>query len=379
MKINVVQLIGSFHSGGSERQALQLAGSLAKESSYKVFLATMNAEGPLATEAAAMGFDDVPEFRLTSFYDANFVTQVRACARFLRERKIDVVQTHDFYTNVFGLAAMRLAGVKVKVASKRETLGVRTPAQRFIERQAFRFADVVVANSAKVKDFLIGEGVVPDKVEVIHNGLDLSRFPEKKPDRLAVLGILGLPLDQSNKLVTMVANLRHDVKNHPMLLRAASLVCDQRTDVHFVLAGDGELRPDLEHMAHELGIADRVHFIGECHTIPNLLSLSFAGVLTSRHEGFSNSILEYMAVGLPVVATDVGGASEAITDGETGFLVASDDPEALAARLMELLGSENLSLQMGRRGREKIRAHFSIEAQRDKTLALYNKKLGERD
>lgn len=163
-----------------------------------------------------------------------------------------------------------------------------------------------------------------------------------------------------------------------MLIRAAKLVCNEDEDVHFLLVGDGELRSGLQQMAQELNVADRVHFVGESDSIPELLSLSFAGVLTSRHEGFSNSILEYMAAGLPVVATDVGGASEAISHGETGFLVASEDHEALAERLMELLASPDRSREMGEKGRDRAGEHFSIEAQRDKTLALYNKKLGER-
>ncbi|HMQ04813.1 MAG TPA: glycosyltransferase [Pyrinomonadaceae bacterium] len=378
MRSKVLQLIGSFHSGGSERQALQLASSLAVEGSFDIRLATLNQEGPLRAQAGSMGFDAIPEFPLTSFYDRNFIAQVRKFTRFLQDEDIAIVQTHDFYTNVFGLAAMKLAGVQVKIASKRETLGVRTPLQRCVERQMFRFADVVIANSGRVKDFVAGEGVSAHKIEVIHNGLDLSRFKKQTRERQADLRRHGINLDERKKLITMVANLRHDVKDHPMLIRAAKLVCNEDEDVHFLLVGDGELRSGLQQMAQELNVADRVHFVGESDSIPELLSSSFAGVLTSRHEGFSNSILEYMAAGLPVVATDVGGASEAISHGETGFLVASEDHEALAERLMELLASPDRSREMGEKGRDRAGEHFSIEAQRDKTLALYNKKLGER-
>ncbi len=378
MKGKVLHLIGSFHSGGSERQALQLAFALAKEGSFDIRLATLNQKGPLRAEAGSMGFEEVPEFPLTSFYDLNFIAQVRKFARFLRDKDFEIVHTHDFYTNVFGLTAMKLAGVRVKIASKRETLGVRTPVQRFVERQMFRSADVVVANSRMVSDFLIGEGVLSRKIEVIHNGLDHYRFKRRTGNRQADLRRLGINLDEKKRFITMVANFRHDVKNHPMLLRAAKLVCEQRGEAHFLLVGDGELRNGLEQMSNELGLSERVHFLGECEAIPELLAVSFAGVLTSRHEGFSNSILEYMAAGLPVVATDVGGASEAISPGETGFLVASEDHKALAERLMELLGSPDRSRELGEKGRGRVGKHFSIEAQRDKTLALYNKKLGER-
>jgi L-malate glycosyltransferase len=116
-----------------------------------------------------------------------------------------------------------------------------------------------------------------------------------------------------------------------------------------------------------------VHFTGRCTQIPELLSVSFAGVLTSLNEGFSNAILEYMAAHLPVVATNVGGASEAIVENETGFLVESDDDEALAGRLIELLADEEKARQFGAQGRRRVEEKFSCAAQLENTLKLYGK------
>jgi glycosyltransferase involved in cell wall biosynthesis len=180
-----------------------------------------------------------------------------------------------------------------------------------------------------------------------------------------------LGVDDDVRLITLVANLRHDVKNVPMLLRCAALIIQQRSDVRFVIAGEGELERSLKQTAVDLGVAANVYFIGGCTNVPALLSTSHACVLTSTAEGFSNSILEYMAAGRPVVATDVGGAAEAIVVGRTGFLVPSDDDQTMAKYLLDLLNNEEKAKQMGDAGRERVTENFSEAAQLDRTIDLY--------
>ncbi len=374
MKKNVLQLIGSFHQGGSERQAVQLTRLLHEDNSYNIFLAALDREGVLRREVEKIGFTDIPEFPLTSFYDANFFKQLRLCRQFIRENNIEIVQTHDFYTNVFGILAARLAKVKVKIAAKRETSGIRSKSQEIIEKGIFKIADSIAANSKAVEKYLIAEGVSAAKIKVIYNGLDLDRLVPKETNRQKICEELGLPTSENIKFITLVANLRHDVKNQPMFLRSAKKIAEKISEAHFVLAGEGELKENLENLAKELKITDKTHFIGRCGSVPELLSVSFAGVLTSFAEGFSNSILEYMAASLPVVATNVGGASEAIVEGETGFLVASNDDEALSKRLIELLQNEAKATAFGRKGKEIVERKFSLSAQLENTLALY--KLG---
>lgn len=370
---NVLHLIGSFHQGGSERQALQLARLLKAEGTYNIFLAALNKNGVLLEEANNAGFTDIPEFPLNSFYDANFLLQVRKCARFLRENKIEIIQTHDFYTNVFGLFAAKSARVPFKIASKRETGGMRSKPQILVEKLAFRLADKIVANSEAVKNYLIREKIPAKKIEVIYNGLDLERFLIEKQNKAVICNQVGLPFSENIKFITLVANLRHTVKNQPMFLRAAQKVLQKFPKAHFVLAGEGELERDLENLAKELKIAENTHFIGRCQKIPELLSVSRVCVLTSYAEGFSNSILEYMAAGKPVAATNVGGAAEAIVEGETGFIVGSDDDAELANRLIELLADEEKAERFGKRGREIVQAKFSTQTQLNKTLELYRK------
>ncbi len=378
MKKNVLQFIGSFRQGGSERQAVQLSRLLHEDGSFRVFVACLDAEGSLRQEIEQLGINEIPEFKLKSFYDANFLRQINTCAKFIKQNEISVVHTHDFYTNIFGMFAASLARVPVRIASKRETLS-KTKKQLLIERQAFRSCDKILANAEAVKRFLIETGISAEKIVTIYNGLDLARLtsaPNLKREK--ILRELGLPSADGIKFVTIVANLRSDVKNHPMFLQAAKKVKENFANVAFILAGEGELTESLKSLAKDLGIEKDTYFIGRCAQVAELLSVSDVCVLSSKSEGFSNSILEYMSASKPVVATDVGGANEAIVNNQTGFLVKSNDHEAMANRLIELLQNPELARQFGNRGRERVEKNFSLAAQLTKTLEFYENLLSEK-
>lgn len=372
MKKNILQFIGSFHQGGSERQAVQLTKLLHRDKTFNVFVATLNKEGVLLKELEEIGFRDIPEYKLSSFFNLHFLKQIRICARFIKDNKIDIIHTHDFYTNVFGILAARYAGVPVKIASKRETGGMRSDNQNRIEKFIFKLADVITVNAKAVEQYLIKRNVPKDKIKVTYNGLDLERLKPKETNREKICEILGLPKDEDIKFITLVANLRHSVKNQPMLLRTAKRLKKKHPETHFVFAGEGERKNYLESVAEKLGLAETTHFINRCRIVPELLSISYACVLTSTAEGFSNSILEYMSAAKPVVATDVGGANEAIIERETGYLVESDDDEALAYYLSELLANQKKAEKMGLAGRKRVEEKFSTETQLKKILNLYN-------
>jgi glycosyltransferase involved in cell wall biosynthesis len=190
---------------------------------------------------------------------------------------------------------------------------------------------------------------------------------------------LGVPIEnESRRFVTIVANMRHEVKDYPMFLKSARRVMDVFPDCGFLLAGEGHLSQGLQSFAHELGIRDSVFFLGRCEKLAELLSVSDVCVLSSKAEGFSNSILEYMAAARPVVATEVGGAAEAIRDGETGYLVASGNDELMASRLLSLLRDPAKAEQMGQAGRRVVEQKFSCEAQLARTEDLYERLLAER-
>lgn len=375
MKPNVLHIIDSFEQGGTERQAVQLVRLLHEGGRYRPRLACLNNRGILREEVLRLGLGEIAEYRLTSFYDRNFLKQIRRLVRFLKEQEISVVHTHDFYTNIFGMAAARLAGVPARIASKRETEGFRTSAQKRLERFAFSLAHSVITNAEAVRNQLLREGVRPEKLLTVYNGLDMSRVaPQAGLEREALLRLLKLPHEErevKRRFVTIVANVQHAVKDHPMFLRAAARVHEAVPDAAFVIAGEGRLMDELRALSTELGIAQATFFTGRCQHVAELLAISEVCVLSSKAEGFSNSILEYMAAARPVVATDVGGAREAIQEAETGYLVAAGDSEALAARIIALLRDSEKAQAMGMRGRRIISEKFSCEAQLERTQNLY--------
>lgn len=379
MKLNIMQLTGSFHQGGSERQAVQLIRLLHQEGSFQVFPATLNREGVMLGELESIGFTNIPEYKLTSFFNANMIRQVRRCADYIKENDIRLIHSHDFYTNIFGMLAGRLAGVPVRIASKRETGGIRTRGQAFTERQAFKIANAITVNAGAVRDYLVEkQGVERSKISVIYNGLDLERLkPDAKLSREEICTLFGLPNSPKIQFVTIVANLRHDLKNYPMFLRSAKRVLSEVPEAHFVMAGEGELTGPMKQLAADLGISESCHFIGRCGRVPELLSISHVCILSSKFEGFSNSILEYMSAARPVVATNVGGANEAIIDGVTGFLVESDDDQNMSARIIELLQNPDMANKMGAEGSSRVETEFSLSSQLKNIVELYDSLLSE--
>ena len=380
MKPNVLQLVGSFRQGGSERQAVQVARLLHESGRFHVHVACLEREGVLLKEAERLGLEEIPEFRLGSFYDRNAVRQLKRFARYLRERRIEVVQTYDFYTNVFGMAGATLARIPARIAARRETEGVRTSAQKWTERRAFNLAHIIVANSEAVRREVIKSGVRPGKIVTIYNGMDRARVaPRDSLNRWKVLEELGLPKETAQRpFVTIVANMHHAMKDQATFLRAARRVRDEVEDAAFVLAGEGELTESLRAQARELGLERDAFFIGRCARVADLLAVSSVCVLSSKGvEGFSNSIIEYMAAARPVVATDVGGAREAVVDGETGYIIRPTDDEEMARRIISLLKDPQHARTMGERGLRVVKEKFSCEAQLASIEQLYERLLAK--
>ena len=370
MKPRVLQLIDSFREGGSERQATQLTRLLVESGRYSVSVASLNSDGPLRSDLEELGIGQTQCYPLGSFFDRNALVQLRRMVTFLRAQKIDIVHSHCFYTNVFGMAAAALARVPVRIASRRES-SKRAAMKRRLERLTYRFAHRVIANCDEVRLQLVDEGVAAEKIVTLYNGLDLERVePETMLTREAALAALGLPLEGPRRFVTIVANLR-EVKDHATFLRSAQRVRAAVPNAAFIVAGDGPLAESTRAFAANLGLNNDTFFLGRCDRLAQLLQVSDVCVLSSKSEGFSNSILEYMAARRPVVATDVGGVREAVEDGETGYLVPSGDDQSMAACIIYLLSEPEHARVMGERGREIVERRFSSQNRLAQTERLY--------
>jgi glycosyltransferase involved in cell wall biosynthesis len=234
-----------------------------------------------------------------------------------------------------------------------------TALQRVLVRLTMPLADVVVLNGAHAHDFAIHvEGARPERIRLIPNGIDIVHAPILATNGLCSL--LNLPA--SSRLVGSLGRLSYE-KGHDQLVAAFALLGDQ--SVHLVLIGDGNEREQLRLQAELLGIAARVHFIGQRQDAKELISDLAVFVHPSRQEGMSNALLEAMAAGRPIVATAIDGNRELISDGIHGWLVPPEDPGALAQAIRSALENPVEAQRRGMAAQARAAQAFSMSAMVD--------------
>lgn len=310
---------------------------------------------------------------------------LRAAGRliaFARRERITIVHTHNVTANLYGLLLILMVPQLVHVihvhAHFQQILleSQRSRLKRFLllrgNAWALRRCDRVIANSESVRDFLLEHAVDPGKIRVVYNGVDVLRIEEdaRLPCPLAE-SFSGQSTggDSGTKLVGAFGRLA-PVKNYPLLLEAARLVLEKEP-ARFVIAGEGPERGELERLASQLGIADRVHFAGWLQNPYPFLAVVDVVVLTSSAEGFGLALLEAMALERPVVATAVGAIPEIVHDGMNGILVPAADPEALASAIVRLLRDRSLRGVLGARGHEVALREFSSATMCDRVEQVY--------
>jgi glycosyltransferase involved in cell wall biosynthesis len=372
--LRVAFCIDNMNIGGTELNAVRTAPLLlAAGIDLSVF--SLSGEGPLLDRYAKLGIP-VEVLPLTSLYGPGTWKSGRRLARLVRRRKIDLVHAHDFYSNIFAAPWSRVGGAAF-IASRRWWEGPERRAQRWANRAAYLLANRVLANSPSVAELLVHrEWVRRRRVVVVPNFLDEAAFDEPPADWAASIAReLGLPADRL--VVGVVANLS-PIKDHATLFRAVASLAHRWPALRLVLVGsDGGSRGDLERLAGELGLADRIHFAGHRPNLPSPHHLFDVSVLTSVSEGMPNSILEAMASAKPVVATSVGAIPDAVADGVTGFLVPPRDPDRLRERLHLLLSDAELRRRLGEAGRAKARAEYAATAAITRLVDTYRAVAGQ--
>ena len=355
-RIRLFLMTNSFETGGSERQFGVLARNL-RPQEFNVHLGCILRKGPFAND-----FGDVPEYWLGgSLYGwKSWQTRLRL-SQSLRQQRIEIAHAFDFYTNLTLIPAARFAGTPVVIGSQRQIGDLLTPRQFRAQAAAFRWCDAVICNSRAAADRLGQAGISNDKLVVIGNAL---------PEEAFVLAQAALSKRPGVLRVGMVARMNAHYKNHSGFLRIAKRINQQMPDVEFLLAGDGPLRAELEREAQNLGLGERVIFLGDRRDIPAVMASLDVAVLTSDSESLSNVILEAMAARLPTVAYGVGGNIELINE-ERGALVSAGEEEAFASAVARLLSAASVRSQLGENARKFVDDNFSLENVRAKYEACY--------
>jgi len=367
--MRIFAMIDSFQVGGSERQVAEVAVRLAARG-HDVTVGCLKKQGFFLRQIEDAGIEVIEFSPGSSMLGLKGMRAIVRLTRYLKAAKFDVVQTHDLYSNLLAIPAAWLARVP-RIASSRRDLGSwwwYTPRNRKVLRLIQRLSHVVVANSNGVRDYLINDdGFRPSHVRVLYNGIDVARFANTRAMRREVL-----PNCESKQLVVVLANMHSHTKGHEHIITAAPSVCLAFPQCVFVLVGDGELRAEFEQRVREIGLEQNFIFLGSRNDVPAILMSCDIGLLASRAEGLPNAVLEYMAAGLPVIATSVGGIPELVGNSGAALLVPPCDPVGLAGALMKVLAETATAKEMGAAGRERVRERFSFDRLLNDLEGLYS-------
>lgn len=372
--MKVVIVISNLEFGGAQRQVVEMVNA-ADAARAEFHICSLSPYVPLADSLRERErrLHVVPKrFK----FDVSVVWRLAAL---LRRLEADVVHGYLFDAEIAAFLAGRLAGTPVIVGSERNTDYTLKRRQLWTYRLTRGCADVIIANSGAGADFNSRTlGIPRDRYRVIHNGVNLKRF--RPAEGRAVRAELGLG---DGPVVGLFASFKAQ-KNHPLFFEAARRVLAKFPSARFLLVGaelylgmhgSDDYRRRMDQLVDELGLREHCRFLGNRPDVERLYPACDLTVLPSLFEGTPNVLLESMACGVPVVATDVSDNGHVVPDGRAGFLTPLDDPDAFAEPIVRLLEDYDLRRRMGARARAWVESEFSVERLASRTVAVYREAL----
>ncbi|MCG8430489.1 MAG: glycosyltransferase family 4 protein [Candidatus Omnitrophica bacterium] len=364
--MNILLIANHLNPGGITSYLITLGKGLVKEG-HRVYLAT--AGGTRLARCIAEGMECIPVPMKTKneFSPAVFVSAVKL-GMILHEHPVDVIHAHSRTTQVLGCLLGRWKNIPV-ISTCHGFFNSRRLSRRLMPCWGMK----VIAVSEQVKRHLEDDfGVAAERIAVVHNGIDFSclRSRERGAEVARIKKSLGLRGDVP--AAGIIARLS-DVKGHRYLIEAMREVKQRFPGVQLLVAGDGKMRAELVELRARLRLEGTVVFVPEVRDIPAVLSAIDIFVMPSLQEGLGLALMEAMAAGCAVVASNVGGIRTLVTDGETGLLAEPGSPESIARSLLRLLGDAGLRERLGARAQEYIRAHFSQEKMVRETEEVYRR------
>ncbi len=369
MTRRLLLVIPSLDRCGAEKQLVLLAQGLPREE-FEVHVAVLTRDGPLRIPLERA---DIPVTLIGKRWKLDPAAYGRLL-RHMRRLRPQLVHTWLFAANAYGRQAALQAGVKHVVAGERCVDPWKRWHQLALDRYLARHTQRIVTNSQGVVDFYVRHGLPAGKFVVIPNAVVPADTHRTSPTNTRES--LGLPPDAR---VILAVNRLWPQKRIKDLIWAADLLKVLRDDTHLLIAGDGPQRWRLERFREQVEITDRVHFLGERDDVPHLLAASDCLWLASEYEGQSNAILEAMAAGVPVVATDIPGNRDLVVSEQTGFLVPLGDRAAFARQTQRLLADPALAAAYGQAARQRVQQEFGFEKMVQRHVALYNQLLADRN
>lgn len=355
-------------TGGAERQIYELAKALDKDK-FNITIASLECVGQAPRHLIEGIGCRLETFRVVRIYGLSGFIQGIRFWHFLRREKIHILQTYHFSSDIWGTFLAHWAGVRSIISNRRDMGFWRTQRHVAAYKWVNRCVHKIIAVSGSIKHLVTSEeGVPEEKIKVIYNGINLPDTWHMTHDTCSKE---RLGIKEDDVVIMHVANLT-PVKGHAYLFKAMARLLPECPKAKLVLVGEGPLRGQLTELVGQLGLTNYVVFLGKREDARQLLKIADVCVLPSLSEGMSNSILEYMAAGKPVVATNVGGNPELIKNGFNGFLVARENVEELKNALLALIKDEGKRQAMGANGFMRVKQEFSMENMVRKYEELFN-------
>jgi sugar transferase (PEP-CTERM/EpsH1 system associated) len=361
-KIKLAHIVLNLNTGGLERLVLDIVEKTSQP--FQPIIICLKENGDLSNNIEKLGIK-VLNLNKNDRFDPKSIYKLY---NLLKKEKISIVHTHNFAASLYGSLSARIAGIPVVIHTEHGTHLYPQFRRRFIRKIISILIDKTVSVSDQIKQTLISQDhISKNRIMTILNGVDINKYSHKCDTEIKNKR-KELNIDEKIKVIGIVARLSAE-KDHENLLQAFSIVTKDIQYVNLIIIGDGILRDELEKKSKKLGLEDKVFFLGLRQDIPELLSIMDLFVLSSIREGIPLTILEAMVAGLPIVATSVGGIPEVIINEETGILVPSKNPTALANAIVRILSDSSLAQRMGSKGNERIKETFSIQ----RTIAEYER------
>ncbi|KXG44528.1 glycosyltransferase family 4 protein [Tepidibacillus decaturensis] len=364
--MKIMQVIGGGEKGGSRNHIITLSKELLKKGIQVEIVCFID---DVVAESARAHSIPVTIFPMKHILDLRAIQQLH---KYIKKKKPHIVHTHGVRANFIGRLATRMTGIPVLTTIHSSIYhDYAHPLKKLfyhrIEKLTRSFTKKFIAVAGSLKKELEQDGICPEKIKVVYNGLSPD-FPIGTKPEPFLRKELGLKEDIP---ILMTIGRLERVKNQTMLLRVFAVLKQNGIPFHGVIVGDGPLHAELKEMAHSLNIEQQVSFLGFRKDIYPLLSEADLFLLTSNMEGLPITLLESMASHTPVVVTDVGGMSEVIQLARNGFYVPSGDIEQFAARIQEILVQPELKQKLAVNGYQTLLKHFTAEQFIKNTIEVY--------
>jgi len=367
-KIAVAHIFYSLRIGGMEKVGIDLIKNLNTEK-FENYIVCLDEVGPLGEELIKEGFK-VMAFHKGHGYNFKFLPKL---VRFLKEKKIKIVNTNNPSPHFWGGLASFIAGIKICIHTKHGVSFVDVPRRKLLNKISALFNKKIVCVSESVAQLTIEkEGIPAEKVCTVHNGIDTNSFI-KEPVNQSLSREFKIT---NSKIIGSIARFVKD-KDQGTLIKAFKKLIDKKIDAKLFLVGDGDTKDSLVSLVKILNIEEHVVFTGYRKDVKDFLNLFDIYVLSTHTEGISISLLEAMAVENACVATDVGGNSEIIKNGFNGELVAENDVNGLSSVLNKLIVEENYASKLAVQARKDVLKNFSLKKMTEKYENIYLSEFGK--